>query len=140
MPVTPNSIITPQALKANTVVCTAANADYDDEPANVGAALITAGPNGARVTKVTAIPRGTVSATQLQLYRDMTGDGSAKRLFDSALMSAYTMAQTTVISAETDFGYSDANPLILAPGEKVYPAIGVGLAAGVVFTAEWADY
>lgn len=140
MAVTPNSIITPQTVKANTVVCTAANTDYDDEPANVGGALITAGANGARVTKITAIPRATVTATQLQLYRDGDGSGTAKRFFDSALMSAYTMAATTVVSAEVDFGYSDASPLILAPGEKVYPAIGIGLTAGVVFVAEWADY
>lgn len=140
MAVTPNSIVTPQSVQANTVVCTAANSDYDDVPANAGSALITAGANGARVTRIVAIPRGTVTATQLQLYRDVDGTGTTKHLFDSALMSAYTMAQTTAISAETDFGYSDANPLILAPGEKVYPAIGVALAAGVVFVAEWADY
>lgn len=140
MAVTGNSFISPQAIKSNVVVCTAANSDYDDAPANVGTALVTAGANGARVTKIIAIPRATVTATQLQLYRDKDGSGTAKYLFDSALMSAYTMAQTTAISAETDFGYSDTNPLYLAPNEIVYPAIGVALAGGVVFYAEWADY
>ena len=139
MAVTANSIITPQFPKAATVVATAANNDYDDAPANAAAALVTAGANGARVTKIHAIPRATVTATQLQLYRDGDGGGAAKRLFDSALMGAYTMAQTTE-APTTDFGYSDDNPLILAAGEKVYPAIGVALAAGVVFVAEWADY
>lgn len=139
MAVTANSIITPQTPKAATVVATAANSDYDDVPANAAGALITAGANGARVTKLYAIPRATVTATQLQLYRDGDGSGAAKRLFDSALMAAYTMAQTTE-APTTDFGYSDDNPLILAAGEKVYPAIGVALAGGVVFVAEWADY
>lgn len=138
MPVTPNSIVTPQAPKANTVVCDTANTDYDDSPTNVGTALITAGANGARVTKLQAIPRGTVGATQLQLFRSSDA-GTTKRLFDSALMAAYTMAQTTE-AVTTDFGYSDDNPLILAPNEVVYPAIGVALAAGIVFIAEWADY
>ena len=69
MPVTPNSIVTPQTPKSATVVASVANTDYDDIPANAAGALITAGPNGARVTRIYAIPRGTVTATQLQLYR-----------------------------------------------------------------------
>lgn len=138
MAVSANSIITPQTPKAGTVVATAANIDYDDVPANKAAALITAGANGARVTKLYAIPRATVTATQLQLYRSADA-GTTNRLFDSALMSAYTMAATTE-APTTDFGYSDSNPLILGANEVVYPAIGVALAAGVVFVAEWADY
>ncbi len=138
MPVTPNSIVTPQTPKSATVVASVANTDYDDIPANAAGALITAGANGARVTKIYAIPRATVTATQLQLYRS-TDAGTTKRLFESALMAAYTMAATTE-APNTDFGYSDDNPLILGAGEVVYPAIGVALAAGVVFVAEWADY
>jgi hypothetical protein len=138
MPVTPNSIVTPQTPKSATVVATVANTDYDDIPANAAGALITAGANGARVTKIYAIPRATVTATQLQLYRSADG-GTTKRLFESALMVAYTMAATTE-APTTDFGYSDDNPLILSANEVVYPAIGVALAAGVVFVAEWADY
>ena len=138
MPVTPNSIVTPQTPKSATVVASVANTDYDDIPANAAGALITAGANGARVTKIYAIPRATVTATQLQLYRS-TDAGTTKRLFESALMAAYTMAATTE-APNTDFGYSDDSPLILGAGEVVYPAIGVALAAGVVFVAEWADY
>ena len=138
MPVTPNSIVTPQIPKSATVVASVANTEYDDIPANAAGALITAGANGARVTKIYAIPRATVTATQLQLYRS-TDAGTTKRLFESALMAAYTMAATTE-APNTDFGYSDDSPLILGAGEVVYPAIGVALAAGVVFVAEWADY
>ena len=138
MPVTPNSIVTPQTPKSATVVASVANTDYDDIPANAAGALITAGPNGARVTRIYAIPRATVTATQLQLYRS-TDAGTTKRLFRCALMAAYTMAATTEAPI-TDFGYSDDSPLILGPNEVVYPAIGVALAAGAVFVAEWADY
>jgi hypothetical protein len=138
MAVTPNAIVTPQTLKSGTAVPITANTTMTDSPTN-SLVLVTAGSNGARVTKISAIPRMTVTACQLQLYRDGDGTGTAKRLFDSALMAAYTMAATTEAPVN-DFGYSDTNPITLAPGEKIYAAIGVGFAAGVCFQAEWADY
>ena len=137
MPVTANSIITPQTLKSATAVCTTANSTYSDTPTN-SQVLVTAGANGARLTKITALARATVTATELQLYRDGDGTGTLKRLFASKLMAAYTVAQTTA-NAATDFGFSDANPVILAAGEKIYAAIGVSN-TGIVFAAEWADY
>jgi len=137
MAVTANSIITPQAIKSGTAVVTTANSTYSDSPTNT-AALITAGSNGARVTRITAIARATVTITELQLFRDGNGAGTAKRLFNSKQMAAYTVAQTTG-NTPTDFGYSDDNPLILAPGEIVSVGIGVSN-TGVVFSAEWADY
>lgn len=137
MAVTGNNIVTPQAIKSGTAVATTANSTYSDTPTNT-VVLITAGLNGARVTRITAIARATVTATELQLYRDGDGTGTAKRLFKSKAMAAYTVAQTTG-NTETDFGYTDAYPLLLAPGEKVYPAIGVSN-TGIVFSAEWEDF
>lgn len=137
MPVTANSIITPQTLKSATAVCTTANSTYSDTPTN-SQVLVTSGANGARLTKITALARATVTATELQLYRDGDGTGTLKRLFGSKAMAAYTVAQTTG-NAVTDFGFSDANPVILAAGEKIYAAIGVSN-TGIVFAAEWADY
>jgi hypothetical protein len=134
MAVTANSIITPQTPKANTAEVTTGNTNYDT-PASLGT-LITAGANGARVTRISAIPRETVADTQLQLYRDGNGGGT-KRFFNSAKMSSYTMATGTA-APTTDFGYSDDNPLILAPGEIVY--CGIALTKKVTFSAEWADY
>lgn len=140
MPVTANSIITPQAPKSGTCVCTTANTTYTDAPINV-VVLITAGANGARVTRVEAIPRATVAATQLQLFRDGDGAGTLKRFFNSRLLPAYNMSPSTQ-AAPTDFGYSESNPLVLAPGEKIYAAIGVTPASSgtIGFAAEWADY
>lgn len=138
MPVTPNSIITPQAIRSDGGVPVTANTTMTDSPTNT-VVIFTAGANGARVTRVSAIPRATVTATQLQLYRDKDGSGTVKRFFKSKLMAAYTMAATTE-APDVDFGYSDANPLILAPGEKIYAAIGVSLANGIAFTVEGADY
>ena len=137
MTTTPNSIITPQAIKSGTAVATTANATYSDSPTNC-VVLMTSGTNGSRVTKISAIARATVTITELQLYRDGDGSGTSKRLFNSRQMAAYTVAQTTG-NTPTDFGYSDASPMLLAPGEKIYAAIGVSN-AGVVFNAEWGDY
>lgn len=136
MAVTPNSIVTPQAVKSGSAACTTANTTYTTSPSNT-VALITAGANGARVTRVSAIPLETVADTQLQLFRDGDGTGTTKRFFDSKKMASYTMATGTA-ATPTDFGYSDANPLILAPGEKVYAAVAITKA--ITFSAEWADY
>ena len=138
MPATANSIVTPQSVKSGTAAAITANATYSDTPTNT-VVLITAGANGSRVVKISAVARATVTATELQLYRDGDGTGTVKRLFNSKLMAAYAVAGTTG-NTPTDFGYSDANPLILGPGEKVYAAIGVTLAAGIAFAAEWQDY
>ncbi len=135
MAVTANSIITPQTPKANTAEVTTGNTNYDT-PASLGT-LITAGANGARVTRITAIPRESVADTQLQLYRDGNGSGTNKRFFESAKMATYTLTSATEVPT-TDFGYSDDNPLILAPGEVVY--CGTALSKKITFNAEWADY
>lgn len=139
MAVTPNSIVTPQTPKTGTCVCTTANSNLTDTPTNTQV-LFTAGANGARLTRVAAIPRATVTATQLQLFRSSDG-GTTKRFFDSKLMAAYTMAQTTA-ATPTTFDYTDDNPLILAANEVVYAAIGVTPASSgtIGFHAEGADY
>lgn len=135
MAVTANSIITPQGPRAATAEVTTGNTNYDAPTGT--AVLVTAGPNGGRLTRITAIPRETVADTQLQLYRDGDGSGTNKRFFRSARMAAYTMATGTEAPI-TDFGYSDDNPLLLAPGEKVYAA--TALTKKITFSAEWADY
>lgn len=135
MAVTPNSIITPQTPRSGSALCTTANTNYT-APTNTQV-IATAGANGARVTRVSAIPLETVTDLQLQLFRDGDGTGGTKRLFRSAKMAAYTLAQTTE-APTTDFGYSEDNAIVLAGGEKLYAAIGV--TKNVAFNAEWADY
>jgi hypothetical protein len=135
MPGTANSIITPQTPRSNMVVCTTANTTYGASPTNTQK-IVTAGANGARLTKLRAIPQATVTATQLQEFRSLDA-GVTKRFANSVLMAAYTMAQTTAAPA-TDFGYSDDNPKILSAGEQLYVAAGV--TGSWAFEAEWADY
>jgi len=136
MAVTANSIITPQTPKSAVVNVAAANSTYTTTPTN-SQLLVTAGASGARLTKLQAVPCATVgTANQLQLFR--SSDAGATKLFaDSALMATYTMAQITE-APTTDFGYSDDNPMILQPNERLY--VAEGQAVSVNFIAEWADY
>lgn len=136
MAVTANSIVTAQGQRADGAILTAANTAYDT--AANAQVIFTAGPNGSRVNRVTATARATVTATELQLFRDKDGSGAVKKFFKSKLMPAYTVTQTTQ-NTETDFGYTDANVLKLAPNEKLYGAIGVALAGGIVFNVEGED-
>lgn len=139
MAVTANSIITPQAPKsaAANLPSGATNATYTTSPTN-SVLLLTAGANGGRLTRLQAIPCATVgTANQVQAFRDNGTAGASKFFFDSALMATYTMAQSTE-APTTDFGYSDDNPLILQPNERLYMAQGQSVSINVV--AEWADY
>ena len=135
MPGIANSIITPQTPQSNFVACSTANATYTTTPTNT-VLIATAGASGARLTKLRAIPLATVTATQLQEFRSLDA-GATKRFSNSALMAAYTMAQTTAAPV-TDFGYSDDNPKILQASEQLYVAIGV--TGAIAFEAEWANY
>lgn len=136
MAVTPNSIITPQAPLSATAVVTTANTNYTDTPTNT-VQLLGSSTNGARITKLTALARATNTATECQLYVSPDG-GTTKRLIDSKLMAAYTVAQTTG-QAKTDFGFSESAPLILQAGESLWVGIGVSN-TGVVFRAEGFSY
>lgn len=134
MAVTPNSIVTPQTPRSQQAVCTAAKTTYGDA-ANL-VTLFVAGGNGARITRLWTVPRATVTATQLQLYK---GQAGSPVLYKTGVMAAYTMAQTTECPV-TDFGFSEDNPLILDANEELSCAIGVALAGGIAFHAEGADY
>lgn len=137
MAVTANSIITPQTIKtANNVVVTAST-DIDDSPTTI-VTLLTAGSNGARLVKLSSMPRATVTASLLCLYLSDDG-GTTKRLIESVLMSAHTVANTTEIPT-TDWGYSDDNPLYLEAGDILYVTTAVSLAGGIVTLAQYHEY
>jgi hypothetical protein len=135
MAVTPNNIITPQAVKTANAVATAAKTTYADS--TNAEKLLTAGANGSVLYGLKAIPRATVSATQLQLYRS-PDDGATLYLIGSALMTAYTMANNTAAPA-TDFGYAETTPLRLSAGDSLWVAAAVALAGGIAFDAQYED-
>lgn len=132
---TSNSIITPQTPKSGNALVTTANTTYTTTPTN-SVLVVTAGANGARLTRLTALPQATVTAAQHQLFRSRDA-GATKYFAAAAVQAAYTMATTTAPTA-VDFGFSDANPLILGVSEVLYVASSV--TQNVTFNAEWADY
>lgn len=137
-----HTAVFPQGLAIGQCICTAAKTTYNDTANTV--LLFTAGPNGSDVERIGAMPRGTVSATQLQIYRSPDA-GVTMYLVGSALMPAYTMTQTSEVPATLLRHFDSStlgpeNPLHLEAGERLYAAIGVALAAGVVFHAQGVDY
>src|ERR1700753_2255928 len=113
MAATPNKIITPQTPKsAHVAQSFTANTTFTTTPTNT-VLLVTAGANGARLTKLRAIPTATVTVTQLQEFRSWDS-GTTKKLSNVAVGASggYTMAGTSAPPV-ADFGYSDDNPKIL---------------------------
>lgn len=135
MPVTATPVFA-QAQRTAMAVCTAAKTTMTDAANAV--LLVTAGANGSLVTALTAIPRATVTATQLQLYVSNDG-GTTLHLNRTMLMPAYTLTQTTA-NVGVDFGCSDYSPLRLGPNDRLYVAIGVALAGGIEFNAAIQDF
>lgn len=133
MPVTATPIFT-QAVNNGIAICTAAETSYTAPTTRQ--LLLTAGANGSLMKSVKAIPRATVTATQLQLYSSKDAGVTFQLLPYSAVMTAYTLAATTAVPA-TDLGISNRR---LAPGERIYASIGVALANGIVFDAEYEDF
>lgn len=135
MAVTANSIITPQTPKSGAVQVSSANTNYET-PSALGTALVTAGANGARVTRITAIPvESTAGVGVLQIYRDLAG---ATKYLQNVQANTNDTVSSTDAPILIDFGYTDDNPLILQAGEHIYPATSI--AKKFVFIAEWADY
>lgn len=129
-----NSVVTTQSVRVEQCICTAAKTTYNDAANAV--LLFTAGANGSLLKNVSAIPRATVTATQLKLFRSSDGGTTLLLLPYNKAMAAHTVAETTAIPA-TDMGVSG---LRLSPGDEIYAATGVALAAGIVFTAEGEDF
>lgn len=126
----------PNALQA--VVTTACSGINSTTPTNTSL-IATAGVNGALLTSLTAIPRGTVTASSLLVFSSLDG-GVTKNLKSSFLMPAQTVSTTAAITG-TDSGIcSEDNPIRLKAGEQLYVASQVAQAAGIVFEARWTDF
>ena len=138
MPVTPNSIIYPQALDITSAVATAAKTTYSDTTNAVQITFPTAVGNGALIKKVRAYPRATVTATQIILWLTKSSDSTNTNPVPiaTALMAPYTLAQTTQLPS-TDFGLSVNDPVRIGPGDKLWFSAGVALAAGIVCVVEY---
>lgn len=123
---------------ATAVVTGAAGTITGDTPTNT-VLLATAGADGAILTRLTAIPRATVTASSLVVFISKDS-GTTKRLIDSELMAAFTVATTTAIPETTFTMYSETTPLRLEAGDQLYVGSQVALASGIVFRAEYTDF
>ena len=126
-----------QTPKTATAVCTAV-ATLTDTPSNT-VLLVTAGSDGAILTRLTAIPRATVTASSLVLFISKDG-GTTQRLIDAELMAAYTMATTTLVPETTFSLYTETTPLRLEASDRLYVGSQVALAGGIVFRAEFTNF
>lgn len=123
--------------KGAQAVVTAANTALDSPTAANLALIWTAGANGSLVSRLTAVPRDTIAAAQLQVFSSTDG-GTTYRLIDTAVLAAWTLATTTAAS-KADFGLTVDAPLRLAPSERLYVGSAVALTKGISFRAEGAD-
>lgn len=138
MAATPNSIITPQTPRSACVIVNTAQATFPPTttPDNT-MLLVTAGANGARLTRLNALPHeSTGGVGVLQLYR--SNDGGTTKAFAAAVACANDTVSSSDAPNLLDFGYSDSNPLILSAAERLYIATSISKTFG--FIAEWADY
>lgn len=120
------------------VVTGAVGSITGDTPTNT-VVLLTAGADGAILTRLSAIPRATVTASSLVLFTS-SDSGTTKRLIDSVLMAAQTVATTTAIASTSFTTYTETAPLRLQAGEQLYVGSQVALASGIVFKAEYTDF
>lgn len=127
-----------QTPQTATALVTAATTIATDAPANT-TLLLQAGSDGALVTRITATPRATATASGLVLFLSKDG-GTTKRLINSVLMAANTYAVTKANPITAFATYSEASPLRLSAGDQLYAGSLVALASGVVFTAEYTDF
>lgn len=135
MAVTPNAIVTPQTPKSGFAALTTANTTFSTTPTNTQL-IVTAGANGARLTRLEFIPLENVTANALQWYRS-TDAGATKYLAGMATGGTDTVSGTDPATT-VNSGYSDNNPMILQANERVY--VATGITKGYHVVAEWADY
>ena len=138
MALTANSIMTPQAPKSAYVIYATAQATYPPttNPTNTSL-LLTAGANGARLTRLKGVPQETTGgAYVLQVFR--SNDGGTTKYMAATAAGASDTVSSTDAPVEIDFGFSDDNPMILAANEKLY--VAPSIAKTFCFVAEYADY
>lgn len=136
MPLSANSIITPQTPKSASVAVGATANTNLVTPTNT-TLLATIGAVGGRLTRLEVLATATQAASQIQFYRSVDS-GTTKTLIRAIAFPAYTLATTTT-SPVLDAGYSDDNPLILAANELIYVASAIAV-TGLTARAEWGDY
>ncbi len=137
MPLSNLAVFAQKPMTGTVVVTAAAGAITSDAPTGVSL-LMTAGQDGAIVTRLWAIPRGNVAAGSLLLF--LQGADGAIRLIDSEALAAFNSSTAAAIPETVFSNYSENAPLRLAAGDKLYVGNQVAAASGLVFRAEWTNF
>lgn len=101
--------------------------------------LMTAGSDGAIVTRVTAIPIFSVVASGLVLGIKKA-NATIIWLFDSTFAPAWTSSTAQAFPAINFDRISRDNPLELEAGDQLYVGTRVALEYGYTFTAAWKNF
>lgn len=138
MATSPDTVLFPVTPVSRTCVMTAAEVAFNNPTQAVDLLLPADNVNGARITKLYAIPRAAIAALlNVQLYKKTAG--GVYTLIDGALMGIVTPSATQN-SPKTDFGLSLNNPMELEGGVGLAMAIGTAIANGVVGRCEGGLY
>lgn len=132
---------TAQAVVTAAIALTGASSLASDECANTQALLI-AGEDGALVSRITLVPRGTVTAHSAYLFVRRASEAvPTRRLLDAIAVPAKT-ASTTVPPSVQSFtiAINESTPLRLGAGDELHVGISVAQAVGVAFSAEYTDF
>ncbi|WP_341520703.1 hypothetical protein AABC73_20480 [Pseudomonas sp. G.S.17] len=136
-----NTFVAPfaQKFKLVTAIVTAASGGIGTSTVTGLQPIATGGANGSLITRITALPRATATASSLILFIAKAATPAVFVMVDSELMAAYTLATTTAIP-ETTFGNITSSVGIpLEQGDVLYVGSQVALAAGIAFSAWQAD-
>lgn len=122
---------------------TAVTSPETDTPANC-VLILAAGSEGARLSQVYAALRATTVAGRIYLFRGNDAGGTTKRMLRSRLLTAYAHSTTSAdptAAQQPDFGWTDANPLILGPNESLWGGISTAQTnSPIVMHAEGGKY
>lgn len=133
---TPNSLITPQAVKTATAVVTTAKSNLTDTTNVVKLLANDAIPNGALIKHIYAIPRGTTTQDiQVQLYRSYNF-GVTVFLSETSIIQAQTINSTGPIS-RAEFSATQDTPMRVQAAEELWVAASTAVTSGIVFHIEY---
>jgi hypothetical protein len=102
-------------------------------------AAFTAGPNGAIVTRIGAMPRGSVTATGVYMFKS-TDAGATQHLKDSVGLPLQTVAAGANIVGADFAKYSESRPMRLGAGESLSFGLGSAQASGVDIDVEYTNF
>lgn len=99
----------------------------------------TAGPNGAIVTRITVIPRGSVTATGVYMFKS-TDAGVTQHFKDSIGLPLQNVTAGTNIVGATFPNYSETRPFRVGAGEILSFGLGIAQSNGVDVDVEFTNF